>query len=96
MNFIPFKYGRSAGGMEILPSSAWRFSISAISARPTATPEPFKVCANSLRRRFPRPSFSPLDWLARRKRYPAVAEYLHGRGGRCLKPREDLAFCEWE
>ena len=39
---------------------------------------------------------SPLDWLARRKRYPAVAEYLHGRGGRCLKPREDLAFCEWE
>ena len=38
---------------------------------------------------------SPLDWMARQGRYPA-AERLYRGGGRCLRPRADLAFCEWE
>ena len=39
---------------------------------------------------------SPLDWMARQRQYPAVAELLYRQGGRCLKPEDDLEFCHWE
>jgi hypothetical protein len=39
-------YGLSAAGMTTDPSSCWQFSRIAISVRPTASPDPFSVCAN--------------------------------------------------
>src|SRR5260363_124819 len=40
--------GRSAAGMVTAPSAFWAFSRSAASVRPTARPEPFKVCTHSV------------------------------------------------
>ena len=45
MRSVPM-YGLSADGMTTDPSSCWQFSRIAISVRPTASPDPFSVCAN--------------------------------------------------
>src|SRR3989442_2910185 len=39
----PSMYGRSTDGIVTLPSVSWPFSSTAISARPTAKPEPLRV-----------------------------------------------------
>jgi hypothetical protein len=44
----PPMYGRSASGSTMLPSACWPFSSTATRVRPTARPEPFSVCRNSL------------------------------------------------
>ena len=40
-------YGRSTSGTVIEPSAFCQFSITAIRARPTATPDPLRVCTSS-------------------------------------------------
>jgi hypothetical protein len=42
----PPMYGRSTSGMTTLPSSCWKFSRMATTVRPTASPEPFRVCTS--------------------------------------------------
>ena len=36
-------YGRNAGGIRTLPSTCWKFSITAIMVLPIANPDPFSV-----------------------------------------------------
>lgn len=43
----PPRYGRSAAGTVTDPSAFWKFSSTATSVRPTASPEPFSVCSSS-------------------------------------------------
>jgi hypothetical protein len=43
----PPMYGRSASGTVTEPSAFWKFSSTATSVRPTASPEPFSVCTRS-------------------------------------------------
>ena len=49
------KIGTSADGIVIDPSLCCPFSTTATSVRPTANPDPFKVCSNS---GLPSPDFS--------------------------------------
>jgi hypothetical protein len=43
----PPMYGRSASGTITEPSAFWKFSSTATSVRPTASPEPLSVCTRS-------------------------------------------------
>ena len=43
----PPRYGRRASGIVTEPSAFWQFSSTATRVRPTASPEPFRVCTNS-------------------------------------------------
>ena len=43
----PPMYGRSASGTVTEPSAFWKFSSTATSVRPTASPEPLSVCTRS-------------------------------------------------
>ena len=47
-------YGRSAGGIKIEPSACWYCSKIATIVRPTASPEPLRVWANSAFAPWPR------------------------------------------
>ena len=38
---------------------------------------------------------TPLDYLAKRRRYEEVARFLHSRGARCSAENEDLEFCDF-
>ena len=47
MTVVPPMYGCRTSGIWMQPSSSWQFSMMAIRVRPTASPEPFRVCTSS-------------------------------------------------